>query len=159
MRSWAYNCFGVLMGASWRASGPRWPSLMGDILPMITLFPSQGDFCATADNRRTQHLVVVGDRPVSVHLLQTRRTVNRLGGKISRTIECQEVMTIQKRQRFKRLASLHLPKDTLEQRTERLRGERIEYLAHVGVAGHTLKAVNRFQIALGPFLIKSEQRR
>src|SRR2546425_792335 len=39
------------MGASWRASGPRWPSLRGDILPMITLFPSQGDFCATASDQ------------------------------------------------------------------------------------------------------------
>src|SRR4029453_16012099 len=39
------------MGASWRASGPRWPSLRGDVLPMITLFPSQGDFCATAKKR------------------------------------------------------------------------------------------------------------
>src|SRR5882672_1182848 len=48
MRSWAYNGFGVLMGTSWRASGPRWPSLRIDSLPMITLFPSQGDFCATA---------------------------------------------------------------------------------------------------------------
>src|SRR5207245_4542717 len=47
-RSWAYNRFGVLMGTSWRASGPRWPSLRGDIWPMITLFLSQGDFCATA---------------------------------------------------------------------------------------------------------------
>src|SRR6266508_3930675 len=47
-RSWAYNRFGVLMGTSWRASGPRWPSLREDVLPMITLFPSQGDFCATA---------------------------------------------------------------------------------------------------------------
>src|SRR4030095_6693782 len=49
-RSWAYNRFGVLMGTSWRASGPRWPSLRGDVLPMRTLFPSQGDFCATAIN-------------------------------------------------------------------------------------------------------------
>src|SRR5262245_35763468 len=48
MRSWAYNGFGVLMGTSWRASCPRWPSLRIDSLPMITLFPSQGDFCATA---------------------------------------------------------------------------------------------------------------
>src|SRR4029450_1304498 len=39
------------MGASWRASGPRWPSLRGDVLPMIPLFPSQGDFCATAFNQ------------------------------------------------------------------------------------------------------------
>src|SRR6266508_2137162 len=50
-RSWAYNRFGVLMGTSWRASGPRWPSLREDVLPMITLFPSQGDFCATANYR------------------------------------------------------------------------------------------------------------
>src|SRR5262245_18271803 len=48
MRSWTYNRFGVLMGTSGRASGPRWPSLRGDVLPMITLFPSQGDFCVTA---------------------------------------------------------------------------------------------------------------
>src|SRR5262249_37521 len=48
MRSWAYNCFGVLMGTSWRASCSRWPSLRADSLPMITLFHSQGDFCATA---------------------------------------------------------------------------------------------------------------
>src|SRR5215831_14607687 len=49
MRSWAYNGFGVLMGTSWQASGPRWPSLRTDSLPMITLFHSQGDFCATAE--------------------------------------------------------------------------------------------------------------
>src|SRR6516164_3368911 len=49
MRSWAYNCFGVLMGTSWRASGPRWPSVKVDSLPMITLLPSQRDFYATAD--------------------------------------------------------------------------------------------------------------
>src|SRR6266700_6209218 len=48
MRSWAYNCFGVLMGTSWQASCPRRPSLREDSWPMITLFPSQGDFCATA---------------------------------------------------------------------------------------------------------------
>src|SRR5215472_2754145 len=50
MRSSAYNCFGVLMGISWLASCPRWPSLRGTVLPMITLFPSQGDFCATASH-------------------------------------------------------------------------------------------------------------
>src|SRR5947208_12123629 len=48
IRSWAYNRFGVLMGTSSRASCPRWPSLRGNSWPMITLFSSQGDFCATA---------------------------------------------------------------------------------------------------------------
>src|SRR5713226_6199880 len=48
MRSWEYNRFGVLMGASSLASCPRWPSLRGYSWPMITLFSLQGDFCATA---------------------------------------------------------------------------------------------------------------
>src|SRR5215510_9206813 len=48
MRSSAYNRFGVLMGTSSRASCPRWLSVRGGSLPMITLSPSQGDFCATA---------------------------------------------------------------------------------------------------------------
>src|SRR5438105_6967403 len=49
MRSSAYNRFGVLMGTSWPASCPRWYGLREDSWPMITLFPSQGDFYATAD--------------------------------------------------------------------------------------------------------------
>src|SRR6266446_5576998 len=49
MSSSAYNRFGVLMGISWPASCPRWYGLREDSLPMITLFPSQGDFCATAE--------------------------------------------------------------------------------------------------------------
>jgi hypothetical protein len=41
--------------------------------------------------------------------------VNRLGGKIPRAIECQEIAAIEKYHRFKRLAALELPKDALEQ--------------------------------------------
>ena len=68
------------------------------------------------DDRCTQHLVVVGDRPVSVLLLKTRGTVNRLGGKISRAIQSHQVVAIQQRHRFKRLASLELPKDARKRR-------------------------------------------
>ena len=39
---------GVLMGTSWPASCPRWSGLRGNSLLMTTLFPSQGDFYATA---------------------------------------------------------------------------------------------------------------
>jgi hypothetical protein len=67
-------------------------------------------------------------------------------------------VTVQKRERFKRLASLHLSKDTLEHRTERLRGDRIEYLAHVGVTGDMLKTVKRCHIALGSFLVTGQAR-
>ena len=34
----------------WRASSPRWLRVRADASPMITLFPSQGDFCVTASS-------------------------------------------------------------------------------------------------------------
>jgi len=111
------------------------------------------------DDRRSEHLMSIGDRPVAVDLLETRCTVNRLGGKISRAIKGQPIVAIKEHHRFKRLAALQLPKDTGEQWTERLRGDRLESLAHMCVAGDTLDAVDRCQIALCPFLVKREQRR
>src|SRR6266851_8420281 len=56
------------MGASWRASGPRWPSLTGDILPMITLFLSQGDFCATANKQRIYFTPAIKGVSTSQHM-------------------------------------------------------------------------------------------
>ena len=41
------------------------------------------------DDRCTQHLMRIRDRTVAMDLVQTRGTVNRLGGKIPRPIECQ----------------------------------------------------------------------
>src|SRR5712692_12079329 len=72
------------MGPSGRASGPRWPSVRTDALPMITLLPSQGDFCATA-------LLVYLD-PMAVGLSYvvgtkfTRPSVERLSRTASRRI-------------------------------------------------------------------------
>src|SRR4029450_13861481 len=90
--------------------------------------------------------------------MQTRGTVNCLGGKILCAIKCQEVMIIKKRHRFQRLASLELSKDALEHRTKPLGGDRIEALAHVCVARHTLDPVDGVQIALGSLLVKGEER-
>src|SRR5215813_11610923 len=36
------------MGTSWWTSGPRWPSVRTDAVPMITFLPSPGDLCAPA---------------------------------------------------------------------------------------------------------------
>jgi hypothetical protein len=41
------------------------------------------------NNRCAQHLMKIGDRTIAVDFLQTRGTVNGLGGKISRPIERQ----------------------------------------------------------------------
>src|SRR6266566_3519276 len=60
------------MGTSWRASCPRWLCLRRDSLPMITLFLSQGDFCATAKKGKQQ--IVIGllcdedGHPVSIEV-------------------------------------------------------------------------------------------
>jgi hypothetical protein len=76
----------------------------GDHFPIIRM-----------DNRRAQQLMSIRHAPVPVGLLQTRRAVNRLRGKIPRPIERQQVVAIQVRHRFQRLAALELSKDTLEQ--------------------------------------------
>jgi hypothetical protein len=65
-------------------------------------------------NRCAQPLMRVRDRPVAVDLGQTRRTMNRWGGKIPRAIAGPSRVTIQQYHVFKRLASLELPKDALE---------------------------------------------
>jgi len=52
-------------------------------------FGHQRNHCALVrmDQRRAQHLVIIGDRTVAVDFLQTRRTVNRRGGKIPRAVK------------------------------------------------------------------------
>ncbi len=109
------------------------------------------------DNRRAQHLVRIRDRPVAVDLLEARRTVNRLGGKIPRAIECQEIVALKKRHRFQGLAVLQLLKDALKHWAERLGRHRIEDLAHLRVTRHAFNAVDRSQIPLSPLFVKGEQ--
>src|SRR2546422_11556746 len=51
--------------------------------------PSKCYSVLTAQNPqcKVRNTRIIGDRPVAVDFLQTRRTVNRRGGKIPRTIE------------------------------------------------------------------------
>jgi hypothetical protein len=58
------------------------------------------------DNRRAEHLMGIGDRPIAVDLLQTGRTVNRLGGKIARAIERQSIAVLEEQHRCQRMAAL-----------------------------------------------------
>src|SRR6266851_7874244 len=67
-------------------------------------------------------------------------------------------MTIEKPHRFKRLATLELPKDAREHWAEPLGGDRIKDLAHVRVTRNTLDPVDGVHIALGPLLVKGEER-
>ena len=110
------------------------------------------------DNRCTQHLVIIGDGTVAVDLLQTRRTVNRFGGKIPCAIEGQQIVVIKERHCFKRLASLPLPTDTREHRAEHLGGHRVKDFAHMRVARDPRDPVDGVQIAFGSLLVKGQQR-
>ena len=100
--------------------------------------------------------MIIGDAPVAVDLVQTRRTVNRLGGKIPRAIECQSIVSIEARHRFERRASLKLPKDAFEQRASGLRGHRIADLTPPRVARDPFEAVDRPPMALGALCVEGE---
>ena len=63
------------------------------------------------DNRRPQHLVRIGHGTVAVDLVQTRLTVNRLGGEIACAIEREQIVPIQEHHRFQHFATLELPKN------------------------------------------------
>ena len=72
--------------------------------------------------------------------------MNRLGGKILRPIEGQQVVILKEHHRFQGLAALELSKDALEQRAHRFGGDGIEYLAHLRVARHAVNRVDRPQV-------------
>ena len=84
--------------------------------------------------------------------------MNRLGRKIPRAIQGQEIMAIKKCHRFKRLATLELPQDALEHGAEPLGGDRVKDFAHARVTRDPLNAVDGVQIPLSPFLVKSQER-
>jgi hypothetical protein len=84
--------------------------------------------------------------------------VKRLGRKILRAIQGQEIMAIQEHHRFQRLAALELSKDTLKDRAEPLGRDGVKYLAPVGVARDPLNPVAGGQIACDPLLVKGEER-
>jgi hypothetical protein len=110
------------------------------------------------DNRRASHLMMIRHAPVAVDLVQTRCTVHRRGGKIPRPIERQQGAVIEKHHRFERFAALELPKDAREHRAEPRGGDRVKDVAHVRVARDPLHAIDGVHIALGPFLVKGQER-
>jgi hypothetical protein len=109
-------------------------------------------------NRCAQHLMTRGERTMAVDFLQTRGTVNGLGGNISRPIERQSIMPIKKRHQFQRLATLELPQDAREHRAEPRGGDRVKDVAPVRVARDLLNAVDGVPMALGPLLVTSQKR-
>ena len=117
--------------------------------------------CASVwrDHGCAHHLLGGGDRPIPVDCVPTRRPGNRWGRNRPRAIECQPRVSITKRHRCKRLATLELPKDARKDRAQPCRQHRIESLPHLGVARDMLHAVETSQIPCDPLCVKGEPRR
>ena len=98
--------------------GMPFPIIVGRAILLRNGCGPQGNGCphVRMENRCAQHLMRRGDAPVAVDLVQTRRTVHRLGGQIPCAIERPSGVPIKERHRFQRLAALELPKDACEQR-------------------------------------------
>jgi len=67
-------------------------------------------------------------------------------------------VAIEKRHRFECFPALQLGEHTFEDRTERLGANRIQDLTHVRVARDPFDTIDGFQIALGAFFVKGEER-
>jgi hypothetical protein len=100
----------------------------------------------------------IGDRPIAVDVVETRRTVNRLGGEIARAIERQQIVAVKERHRFQCLATLELAKDAREHRAEQPGGDWIKDFAPVRVARDPRNAVDGVHIALRSLLVKGQER-
>ena len=68
------------------------------------------------DDRRSQHLMIRGDRAVAVFLVQARVTRDGRGGEIPGAIKGHQIMAVEKHHGFKRLPTLELSKDEGERR-------------------------------------------
>src|SRR5688572_29889892 len=88
------------------------------------------------DERRTQHLMGIGYRAVSVVFFQTRVAMNLVGGKIAGSIEGEEVMALDKDHLFKAFAALKATKSGFERGSQVFRLDRVEYLTHRCITRH-----------------------
>ena len=110
------------------------------------------------DERRSQHLMGIGDGAVSVVFFQTRVAVNFVGGKGAGAIEGEEGMALDKDHLFKGFATLKVTKNRLACGSQALGLDRVEYLAHRGITRHPPNPIDALQIVLRSDLIKGEQR-
>ena len=91
----------------------------------------RNDFTAIRmEKRRPQQLVIIGDRPIAMDLVQTRGTVNRLRGKIPRAIEGHKIMVRQERPSLPAPCRAGVAERRAGTRGGATRANRIEALPH-----------------------------
>jgi hypothetical protein len=93
-----------------------------------------------------------------VDLVETRRTVHRLGGDSARAIERHQRGASKERQRCPCLATLELAQEAREHRAEQRGGDGVQEVAQVRVARNPPHAVDGGHMALRALLVKGQER-
>lgn len=132
---------------------------LGAILPDNRLGHERDDGALVGvDERRTQHLMGIGDGAVSVVVFQTRVTVNLFGGKIAGAIEGEQIVALDTDHLFKGFAALQVAKNRLERGPQVLGLDWVKYLAHRRITRDPPNPIDALQIVLSSNLVKGEQR-
>jgi len=122
----------------------------------------QGDHLAALRmyNRCPQHLVMVERLSIAQMFLQAILTVNRMRGKIARTVQREQVVALQKLEDFQLFAPLQRPKYLLEGWPQALRLHIIQNRAQLGVARNLFDLIDAVQILriVSPPVVKGQQR-
>ncbi len=69
-------------------------------------------------DRRSQHLMIIGDLSILAHFFHTGRTVDFVGGKIPGAVQREQIRSLVEDERLQGLAALQLAKHILEQGAE-----------------------------------------
>jgi hypothetical protein len=110
------------------------------------------------EERGAHQRMGLGHGAMAVVPLSTRCTRNRWGGKIARALEGDKGVPRDKHHLLKRFAALQGAHDVRAPRTEEGGLNGVAYLAHRGIPGHPLEAIDPWSIALGALLVKGQQR-
>ena len=104
----------------------------------------------------SQHLMLIGDLVgLAVRFLQAGIAMHSFRRVVSRAIHRQQAIAIQKGVGFQSLSALQLSKNIVEQRPQRIRFERIEYLPHLRIARNLLDTKKSVHLGLSWVEIES----
>lgn len=111
--------------------------------------------------RRTEHVMRIGDGAVAMILDQTRLAVNLRGGKVAGTVERDEVMAPEVGVVFEYFPALQTAENVGEGGAEMDGVEGIEDRSHLRIAGNLFDAIDGSEVVIGSItsLVEGEQRR
>jgi len=111
-------------------------------------FGHQGDdFLVAGTNQRgTKHLMMVGDRAVTMMFFHASGAMDFVGREILRAVEGQQIAVIQKAKLLQGLTAGQSREDISEGRPEVFWVDRIQDLSHTSITRHVVHAEDHLQV-------------